>query len=401
MMAENKRNNVLAKIDLAEIAKGSQYEYVTEAGMIVRIALEKLRKLVVVSPGYSPPTNTDLVEWAGLLIKNELDPYSGDCWLIPFRQSKDGPIKWTPVIAEKVRRLRASARKDYEGFEQGWITNDGTRHKAGSECKAKQEEIIGVWGFFYRKGRKPYPHETFCDEYNYGALAKSKKLTHIMKVHRDQGLRLSFPEICTNLYTENELQPELTPAETITPQVPGRDERKQAEGVKIVDTQQSIKLELDKFIAKLLKKIETEYAVQFYPDQKKDREKITEILAEYALRILHAGEPIDITKPPDYSKPESYTLEKIAALHIALNDELPESVVEILPKPLEIKTPEEQLKDAEATAKDKLEDHKYKCEHCGHLFDEATRTNKAGDKYQCPECLRLKAVKLDEVGAEK
>lgn len=219
---------------------------------------------------------------------------------------------------------------------------------------------------------------------------------------RSFNLRDNFPDALAGVIIAEEYEGVEAPQEQATPQVPGRDERKQAEDVKIVDTQQSIKLELDKFITKLLKKIETDYAVQFYPDQKKDREKIMEILGEYALCILHP-DLIDrkgLSPVLDYTNWENYTLPGIATLHIALNDELPEHVINLLPKPLEIKTPEEQLKDAEATAKDILEDHKYKCsfKDCGHLFDRAKK--RADGKIQCPKCLRLKAVKLDEVEVE-
>lgn len=329
-MAKNHNNNKtdIVPVDLAEIARGQQYEYVTEANLIVRVALDKLRGLVNVSPGYREPNPVELTEWAGLLIEHQLNPYTGDCWLIPFRLSKDGPVKWTPVIAEKVRLLRASSRTDCEGFEQGWITSDGVRHKQGVECTAKQEEITGIWGRFHRKGRKPYTHETFCNEYAGGKMSQTRKLTHIQKVNRDQGFRLAFPEICTNLYTENEMAVESAPAKSLTPEVAPRAERKQLESAVISDSaevlQEQIKTTFEKFKGALNSPIYLDGKLDAVPE-----EAVWQVFAKFREII------IPNTGDVDYTDAKTYTLVILSQMQAYIEHEgIPDRIVELVPVPM-------------------------------------------------------------------
>lgn len=389
-MARNENDQ--EPMDLAKVLAGEHYQYQTDAGIIVRVAIEKVKGLVNVPPDYTPPDDKVLTLWLSQLYTNRLDPFSNECWLIPYKQG--GLIKWTPVIAEKVRLQRASSRTDYEGFEQGWITQDGIRHKTGTDCQAKQEAIVGVWGIFYRKGRKPLPLETFCSEYASSQLAKTKKLTHILKVNRDQGHRLSFPEICTSLYTENELLPETGPVDQITPTVPAREERKQAEDVTVTDTQEVMADELPKLLERFNAFAETALEASL---EKVPGSVLQVAFVRFAAWILDGT--MDATaEVPNYSILDNWTLEKLSQVRAHLEHEgVPDDILALIPLPAE-----DPVKEAEEHAADVLRDYKYKCvakntkgEVCGNMFDEPVKGK------LCPKCFSKNIVNLEEVEAEK
>ena len=235
-------------MDLKLVAEGEVYSYTTTEGVSVNVDIGRLKGLVKVQGNQKPPTTGEVILWASELYTNQLNPYTNDCWLVNFKNG------WQPVVAEKIRLRRASMRQDYGGFCQGWIDKDGVRHAPGIDATVTQDAIVGMWGKFLRGDRLPLVHETYMNEYNQGMAKMGKKLTHIQKVNRDQGIRLCYPEVCGTLYTNNEMQgQEALPKQTATPEAASRSERRK--GIKSVDTEAKKQELMSEFTFKLSSEI--------------------------------------------------------------------------------------------------------------------------------------------------
>lgn len=138
-------------------------------------------------------------------------------------------------------------------------TDDESIHR--TEFSVEDAKTAGLWGEA-KDNWKKYPKDMLM----WRALSKHG--------------RAFYGDVLSGFYTVEELSEIHPPDEQDIPQVPGREERKQAEEVKITDTLEILQNNLNEFIEKLLKHIEENYDVCLYPDQ--NGEKIKEILDMFA-----------------------------------------------------------------------------------------------------------------------
>ena len=88
--------------------------------------------------------------------------------------------------------------KDYNGYEWGWIAEDGVRQPAGTGGTCIESNIIGIWGRITReKFPVPFYHETFLKEYksdNAEDPWKTRPLAMLMILNREQAMRAAYFE---------------------------------------------------------------------------------------------------------------------------------------------------------------------------------------------------------------
>ncbi len=213
------------------------YEVTTRGGVAMPVTLKMLSMLTTVPKDGRPPNNTELLMFANLVLEHKLNPYTRECWLVPM--GKGQYAKYEPIVSAQAKLRMARSCKDYRGFRQGWITQDGMRHPGGTESRALPDDIIGVWGEFFREGQQPLYQETFISEFQKSTSEYSSwgklRLTMTQKVNRDHGHRLLYPEMFDGLYTENEIARAPDAAYECT--TAKRGDRKPAENVMVSDPQ--------------------------------------------------------------------------------------------------------------------------------------------------------------------
>lgn len=195
------------KVSVKELLNGGEVSYFTEGNVEVALTKRILMALVRIPQNAPEPTDAQLLTFAYTCVSQGLNPYLEECWLSWLGQNKG----WTPLVAAQSRVRKAQSQPDYDGYEWGWITEDGNRHPAGQESKvSKPEEIIGVWGCIYRKKQsKPFYHEIFKSEYHKSTQSgmgiwDQKTITMLLKVIRDQTHKFAYADKMGNLLTENE-----------------------------------------------------------------------------------------------------------------------------------------------------------------------------------------------------
>jgi len=195
------------RVSVRELLNGGEVVYRTEGNVEIVLTQKILRALIKVPQEAPPPTEAQLLTFAYTCVTQGLNPYLEECWLSWLGRNKG----WTPLVAAQSRVRKAQSQPDYDGYEWGWITEDGTRHAAGLESKvSKTEDIIGVWGRIYRKNRnKPFYHEIFKSEYqkstqSHLGIWDQKTITMLLKVIRDQTHKFAYADRMGNLMTENE-----------------------------------------------------------------------------------------------------------------------------------------------------------------------------------------------------
>lgn len=363
-------------------------EILTQGGVAIPITLKLLRKLVAIPKNEREPTDVELLMFANMAIDQKLNPYLAECWLVWLGRSQG----YQPIVAAQSRIRKAQGQADYDGYKWGWIDKDGLRHSAGQESKILPDNIIGVWGELKRKAvGTPFYHEVFKSEYAKTSQSgrgtwEQRPITMLLKVIRDQTHKFAYADQMGNLFTENEAHfitdlPDAAP----TPQVPARDERKQAEGVTITDTVETIKAEITRTFDKFKKfagsfmALDTDF--EGVPDK-----VLWEVFAVFAAGILPKPED---AKAADYKNAANYTLEDLANLQAAIEcNGIPEDILALIPLP---------TKDADKVAEDKLTTHDYQCNDCHHVFDKPGGGKKIA---LCPKCLSKNIITTKEVGAK-
>jgi hypothetical protein len=195
-------------------SENGSIEMVTEGGVVVQLTLDLLQKLV--PPAFHDkekqqparlPNNAELAMFANCILEDRLNPYKKECWLVWIPQA----CCYAPIVAAQSRMRKVMSLTDYEGWEWGYILDDGTRQEQGG--KAPLPKIVGLWGLVYRKDRKPYHHEMMRCDYK-----KGSNLTMCMKAHKDQAHRYAYADQMGNLNTDNEV-PMMDFAEDKLPEV--------------------------------------------------------------------------------------------------------------------------------------------------------------------------------------
>jgi len=297
------------------------YEVTTAGGIMMPVTLKMLKMLTATPKETREPTKAELLMFANLVLEHHLNPYTKECWLVPL--GKGQHVKYEPIVSAQAKLRMARSCKDYRGFRQGWITQDGTRHKAGIDSTALPADIIGIWGQFLRDGQEPLYQETFLHEYKksenpYSSWGKLP-LTMLQKVNRDHGHRLLYPEMFDGLYTENEIAQ--APDAAYECRTPKRGDRKPAEDVAVSDTvpeagqsEPDANLLVHTMVDGLIAKFRQTLADQFHID-------LPEMELPHSFMKFCCGMCGGL--PEDYAKPATFTTEICQAINKGLdNNEL-------------------------------------------------------------------------------
>lgn len=134
--------------------------------------------------------------------------------------------------------------------------------------------------------------------------------------------RFNFSDVTGGLYTVDELQDIEVPAEQATPEIPPREERKQAEDVKITTTTDVAKQEFEKFVKMFTAHLIIRYGVEYNIEDEAQRAELMPIIAKFVqVTLKHENPP---------------TIEEIKILRDTVNGVgLPEEVVALVPGPFD------------------------------------------------------------------
>jgi len=193
-------------------------DYATSGGVQNHITLGLLTKLTTIPSGKRAPNDAELLMFGNMCVEQKANPYLKECWLVFMKGC------YQPIVAAQMRLRKAQAQKDYNGYEWGYITNDGTRHPPGRESRVLPVEVTGIWGQVSRKNiDSSFYHETFMSEYKRSTW-DDKPITMILKVNRDQVHKFAYADQMGNLCTENEINTIPSPDYDTT--TPRREDRK-------------------------------------------------------------------------------------------------------------------------------------------------------------------------------
>lgn len=192
----------IVPINLRDLAQGKTVEFTTAGNVVIPYSVDLVRRLAKQGGLQGQVPETAAVMFINACMETKANPYMREIFLIPTRQGLQ------PVVSAQYKLKLAHKCVGYRGFTQGWITNDGVRQPVGQESKATPENIIGVWGTFFRGDEEPYTHETWLSEcINPKSNSWQKQqFSMLMKCNRDQGTRIKYPELLEGLYTENEME---------------------------------------------------------------------------------------------------------------------------------------------------------------------------------------------------
>jgi hypothetical protein len=192
--------------------------------------------------------------------------------------------------------------------------------------------------------------------------------------------RAFYGDVLCGFYSAEELAEVHPPAEQPTPEVPPREERKHIES-EVKNGKAVLQDELNKLLIEFRKY--AEFALQA------DLGDVSGPIWNQAFAKFASAYFQDDSK--DYRQIDAYTLDVLAELGAALKaDGIPDDALDIIRQTGQMLTTEE----AEQHAEEKLRNYKYKCQACEHTFDEQPK--KKMNKWQCPKCLRLQVVELQE-----
>jgi len=152
------------------------------------------------------PSEGDCLRFANLCKGRELNPWTGDCFMIGY-DSQSGP-NFELITAYQALLKRAERSEQFDGLEGGVVlkTSDGLEHRKGC-LVLKGEVIVGGWARAYRRDRR-MPHEGIIDfkVYDTGRSRwKADPAGMIQKCAKAAALREAFPNQVGGLYLQEEM----------------------------------------------------------------------------------------------------------------------------------------------------------------------------------------------------
>jgi phage recombination protein Bet len=152
------------------------------------------------------PTDADVVKYMMLCRARELDPWTGDSFLIGY-DSQNGP-QFSLITAVQALLKRAEVSPHFDGLEAGVLvrTGEGVEHRDGA-LVFDGEELLGGWARCHRKDRKiPFYAAVKFATFNTGRSQWTKDPAGmIVKCARAAALREAFPTQLAGLYTADEM----------------------------------------------------------------------------------------------------------------------------------------------------------------------------------------------------
>lgn len=138
-----------------------------------------------------------------------LNPFTGEVFLIPYKDNKTQEIKCSMVVGKEAFMRKAEANSQYRGFKAGIIVSKGEEifYREGT-FQRKGEALEGGWCEVYRADRdQPIRAEVSLVEYDqgHGLWSRGKKATMIRKVAVVSGHREAFPSDTSGMYGAEEL----------------------------------------------------------------------------------------------------------------------------------------------------------------------------------------------------
>lgn len=152
------------------------------------------------------PTDKDVMGFMMLCKARELNPFTGDAFLIGY-DSQDGP-NFSLVTAKVAYDKRAERNEHFDGMESGLVIlkEDTIIERREGAILLQGETVIGAWAIVYRKDReRPTKHDVNLASYD-------KKRSHwntdkpgmIVKVAEAGALRKAFPNTFAGMYIAEE-----------------------------------------------------------------------------------------------------------------------------------------------------------------------------------------------------
>ncbi len=164
------------------------------------------------------PSEGDCLRFMNLCRGRELNPWTGDCFMIGF-DSSNGP-SFELITSYQALLKRAERSPNFDGLEGGVVVQIGDQleQREGSLI-AKGETVVGGWSKAYRTDRR-IAHTAIVDLKTY-STGRSRwgvdPAGMIQKVAKAAALREAFPNTVGGLYVQEEMEHVRAEAEVITP----------------------------------------------------------------------------------------------------------------------------------------------------------------------------------------
>ncbi len=183
--------------------KGTLVKYKALDGSDITLSISKVEKNFL-SPGVTLK-NSEYVKFIAVCKARKLNPYAGDCRLMPF----DGIAQ---IVVTKDYHIRtAKHHPTYEGFEAGVIVanESGDIEYREGEFYLPTDKLIGGWCNVYDSSVKvPIKATVSLNEYHTGKASwKSKPATMVRKVAIVHAMREAYPETYQGIYSADEMPP--------------------------------------------------------------------------------------------------------------------------------------------------------------------------------------------------
>ena len=164
------------------------------------------------------PSEGDCLRFMNLCRGRELNPWTGDCFMIGF-DSNNGPT-FELITSYQALLKRAERSPNFDGLEGGVVVQvgDALEQREGS-LVSKGETVVGGWAKAWRTDRR-IAHTAIVDLKTY-STGRSRwgvdPAGMIQKVAKAAALREAFPNTVGGLYVQEEMEHVRAEAEVITP----------------------------------------------------------------------------------------------------------------------------------------------------------------------------------------
>ncbi len=177
----------------------------------IQLTINTVRKfLAVKTRSGKTPTDEDIVKFMMLCQARELNPWTGDAFLVGY-DAHDGPV-FSLITGVSALHKRAECNAQYDGIESGVIVKHETDGKPSLEFRDgtitfEGENLVGGWAKVYRKDRsKPFAVTVKFATYDTGRSRwKADPGGMIVKVAEAAALRKAFPTTAGGLYVAEEM----------------------------------------------------------------------------------------------------------------------------------------------------------------------------------------------------
>lgn len=152
----------------------------------------------------------DTMMFLKLCQARNLNPFTGEAFLVPFKDNKSQEIKCTIIVGKEAFMRKAEVNPHYRGFKAGIIVSkDGGDlvYREGTFLR-QGEALEGGWAEVYRDDRDyPIRSEDSLKEYDSGKglWANGKKETMMRKVSVVKAHREAFPSDLAGCYDSAEM----------------------------------------------------------------------------------------------------------------------------------------------------------------------------------------------------